>query len=224
MRALLFSGLGLCAALVAGAPAKAAEWQIGAYFGATFTHDSDVGYERPGLPRVTFNSVGWEGEPFSPPPYWGVQLTRWFEQSPWGLQVDYNHIKTVADRSGPVGAAFTRLEFTNGLNIATVNALYRWPAAGAFTPYVGAGLGVNVPHVEVYSPGFPNTFEYQVAGVAAVALAGIDVKLLDALSLFGEYKFSYARVDADLVGGGSLSTDLFNHHFNLGLAYRFNGP
>ena len=225
MRVLRFFGPLLCAALLAGASANAAEWQVGAYSGATFTHDSDVRYARPGGPNVTFSSVGWDGESFKGPIYWGVRLTRWLDQAPgFGLQLDYNHIKAVADRSGPVGAFMTHLEFTDGLNIATVNALYRWQTQTALTPYVGVGLGANVPNVEVYAPGFPNTFEYQLAGVAAVAFAGIDVKLLDAVSLFGEYKFSYARVDADLVGGGSLSTDLFNHHFNLGLAYRFNGP
>jgi lipid A oxidase len=224
MRALSPFGLALCAALWAGAPASAAEWEVGAYLGATFTHDSDIRYERPGFSRMTFNSVGWEGEPFKSPIYYGARLTRWFEQAPnWGLQLDFNHIKTVADRKGRVGDYFSHLEFTDGLNIATVNALYRWQTGTAFTPYVGAGLGLDVPNVEVYSPGYRDTFEYQLGGVAAVAFAGIDFKLFDAVSLFGEYKFSYARVDADLVGGGSLETNLFNHHLNLGLAYRFNG-
>jgi lipid A oxidase len=225
MRKLGSCGLALGAALLVGAPASAAEWEIGGYIGATWTHDSDIDYQRPGLPGATFSSVGWKGEPFKSPIYYGVHLTRWFEQAPeWGIQIDFNHIKTTAERKGPVADHFNHLEFTDGLNIATVNALYRWQTGTAFTPYVGAGLGVDVPNVEVYSPGYRNTFEYQLGGIAAVAFAGIDFKLFDAVSLFGEYKFSYARVDADLVGGGSLETNLFNHHLNLGLAYRFDGP
>jgi lipid A oxidase len=205
----------------AAVPARA-EWQVKAYGGYTFTHDSTVNYHSPDSEKI---DVEWDGKSFSMPIYYGARLTRWFESNPaWGVQIDFNHIKTYAnlDPGTEAGDTFEVLEFTDGLNIATVDGVHRWQL-DHFTPYVGAGIGVNVPHVEVTPTASPSdeTFEYQLGGVAAVAFAGVDVPLTDSFSVFGEYKFSYGHVIADLEGGNELSTALFNHHLNVGLSYKF---
>jgi lipid A oxidase len=201
----------------------AAEWQIGAYGGVTFTHDSDVRTTGPATGGRTFSDVGWEGQAFEGSPYYGVRATGWFGQGPgWGVQLDFSHTKAAAKLDGRLRPDFSRLEFTDGLNIATLNGVYRWAAIGRIVPYVGAGVGANIPHVEVTNPGFARTFEYQVGGVSAVGFAGFDFALTDSFSVFTEYKLSYSRVDADLESGGRLSTDLVTHHLNLGLQYRFS--
>ena len=223
MRATSLSIAAMLAGLGLVQPAAGAEWQAGVYGGLTFTHDSDVRTSGPATGNRTFSKVRWEGLALEPPVYYGFRLTRWLEQFPgWGVQFDFSHTKAAAVFDSNIRGTFTRLEFTNGLNISTLNGLYRWAPVGRLTPYVGAGLGVNTPHVEVTNPGFARTFEYQLTGLAAVGFAGVDVAITDSVSAFGEYKFSYARVDADLVSGGTLSTDLLTHHFNLGLQYRFN--
>lgn len=218
-------GLGLMLAGFAASQPAGAEWQAGVYGGYTLTHNSDIDYSGPALGNRTFFDVRWKGEALEMPPYYGLRLTRWFEQVPgWGVQVDFSHTKAAADLDARLRPSFSRLEFTNGLNIATLNGVYRWAAIGRLTPYAGAGLGIIVPHVEVTTPGYESTrtFEYQLAGMAAVGFGGVDFAITDSFSVFGEYKLSYSRVEADLVGGGTLSTDLVTHHFNLGLNYRFD--
>jgi lipid A oxidase len=61
----------------------------------------------------------------------------------------------------------------DGLNLLTLNALYRMPLEGTkFVPYVGAGAGVNIRHLEV-TRGSGRTFEYQLGGATLQAQAGV---------------------------------------------------
>ena len=47
--------------------------------------------------------------PSRPPPYWGVRGTYWFNSAPnWGLMIDYNHAKVIADQSAVVSVSGTR--------------------------------------------------------------------------------------------------------------------
>ncbi|MEL6751265.1 MAG: autotransporter outer membrane beta-barrel domain-containing protein [Pseudomonadota bacterium] len=86
---------------------------------------------------------------------------------------------------------------------------------------MGAGVGLTIPHVEVNGPSLAQeTAEYQVTGVAAELTAGVDYALTENWSLFGEYKFNYGEVDADLKGGGSLDTDIISNQIFVGLTYK----
>jgi lipid A oxidase len=194
-----------------------AEIQLSVYGGGSISLDSDVKLKEAGT-STTFKNINWDGANTEMPPHWGARATWWFDSHPnWGVALDYTHAKVKAD---PLPPGFDRLEFTNGLNIFTLNALYRHPTGTRFTPYGGLGIGASVPHVEVNTANSV-TYEYQLAGIAAQGLAGIDFRIWRGLSVFGEYKLSYTSNDVDLNGGGSLSTDIWTNHFNLGLAYKF---
>jgi lipid A oxidase len=167
-------------------------------------------------------------------------LTYWFDSLPnFGIGADFTHAKTYSqlDKAGPAsgtvlgapigpnaapGSVLQRLEFTDGLNLLTAHAFYRHPMGGRFTPYAGVGLGIAIPHVEVYMSGYQNTFQYEATGVAARLYGGIDYAITRNWSVFGEYQLSYAQVeDASLTGGGTLSTELVSHNFNFGISYAF---
>ena len=227
-------------AMMAWPPSAArAGFQISVYSGTNLTHDSDVEVVRPGGTNATFSDVPWDAKPFKPAPYYGARITYWMEWAPsWGVGVDYTHAKTYARLSDvvrssgtvlgvPLGAntqlstVFPWLEFSDGLNLATAHVFYRYPL-GRVTPYVGAGLGASVPHVEVNMPGYPNTFKYEVTGIASRLYAGVDLVIAFGWSVFGEYQLSYAQVqNASLTGGGTLQTNLLSHHFNIGISYAF---
>lgn len=121
---------------------------------------------------------------------------------------------------------FETLEFSDGHNLLTLNAMYRWMGLGAFSqdfisrlqPYVMAGLGIAVPHVEV-TVGSDRTFEFQNTGIAAQAGTGLDVNITHWFSVFVEYRLSYAEIDADLTGGGTLKTEPWTHHFTFGVTF-----
>lgn len=207
--------------------AAAAEFQISVYGGMNAVTDNDATLEF-GAASTDFD-IDWDGDSFEFPPYWGLRGTYWlsgFGRPNWGVGVDFTHAKAVADLDDPVvGAAFDRLEFTNGINSLTLNGFYRAPISDRFTLYAGAGAGVSVPNVEIETLApVTDTFEYQATGPVVQALAGADVGIWRGLSAFGEYKASYSWNDADLDGGGSFETDMLVHHFALGLSYSFGGP
>ena len=160
---------------------------------------------------------GWEGRSFDSPIYYGFRLTNW-ATAEYGYGLDFAHSKIYPDEL-PTG--YDRLEFTDGINTLTLNAYRRWDdAIGQVTPYVGGGLGVAIPHVEVSSNG-SETEGYQVTGPAATVVAGASYPLTDNWSVFGEYKGTYSANAADLVDGGTLETDVVTNAVNFGVSFDF---
>lgn len=144
---------------------------------------------------------------------------------------------------------FERLEFTHGHNVLMFTPLLRLGTImPGVHPYVGLGAGLAMPHVEVWFPGDSHeqrTNEYQLAGVAAQALAGLEIRT-GKVSYFIEYKFSWAGLSTWLTGGqswmnfnmpgdlvnqftrwwsgekpkfGTLSTQLAAHQIGAGVGY-----
>jgi lipid A oxidase len=143
LRAVALAVAGVC---VCSVPALA-ETQISVFGGANWNFSSDV--KATGVPDYT---VDWDGKSFEMPPYWGVRGTYWLSPSSnWGFAIDYAHQKAVADLDSAAGESYDRLEFTNGNNVLLLEVLYRFSPAmnGTLVPYVGAGIGVTIPHVEV---------------------------------------------------------------------------
>jgi lipid A oxidase len=199
-----------------------AETQISVFGGANWNFSSDVTLSGvSGVPDRT-DSIDWDGKSFEMPPYWGVRGVYWLSpSSSWGFGIDYVHAKAAADLDG---TPYERLEFTDGHNLLMFDVLYRFSPAmnGTLVPYVGVGVGMAIPHVEV-TVGSSETYEYQLAGPAAQVLAGLEYKLDKSWSLFTEARISYAHIEADLKGGGSLETDLWSPQLAVGLTYRFSG-
>ncbi len=228
----------LAAAPMPFATPAAAEFQIGAYGGWSHSFDSDISINQPGGTNLTLQDVPWDSASFKSPPYWGVRGTYWLESAPnWGLMLDYHHAKVIAEQGATVAVTGTRdglpveprekvgnsfeiMEFTDGLNQIFLGAQYRWIGA-RWTPYVGLGVGVAVPHVEFQREDGLKTFEYQVTGVAVEGLVGIEYKIGPRLAAFADCKLSYSNNDADLDGGGTLETDILTSQVIFGLSYRF---
>ena len=101
---------------------------------------------------------------------------------------------------------YERLEFTHGHNVLLLTPLVRLAAISPrVRPYFGLGIGIALPHVEVWFPGETKdkrTNEYQYAGPAAQLIAGLEVRV-GKLSYFVEYKFVYAWISAALTGDES---------------------
>lgn len=101
---------------------------------------------------------------------------------------------------------FERLEFTHGHNVLLFTGLLRPVAVTSrIRPYLGLGAGFALPHVEVWFPGGAQddrTNEYQFAGPAAQAVAGLEFRV-GKVSYFLEYKLSWAHISAALTGDES---------------------
>lgn len=230
-----------------GQPGDArAEVQVGAYGGWSESFDSDVDIRQPGGTNLSIDDVDWEGDSFTfdgGPPFYGVKLIYWKDSHPnWGIMLDYQHAKVNpklgqlvnvnGTRDGaavaglqPLNQTVSMLEFTDGLNILTLNLMYRQPRGG-WTPFGGIGVGLSIPNVEFNrAPGAAQsgyTNEYQITGIAVQGILGAEKDITDRISAFGEYRLSYTDNDADLGGGGSLETEIWTSSLIFGLSYRFN--
>lgn len=219
--ASFYAPLVVCAAVAA--PASAADLEVSVYSGVQTAPHAPVSGSDPsrgGVGDFDFN-VKWNGKSTETPPYYGFRAM-WWQPSNIGWGVEFNHAKVYADEASLEGRGFSRLEFTDGLNLLTVNVMKRWPAqwAGAYTPYAGGGIGVAIPHVDVQTAG-STTFEYQMTGPALVLMAGVSRPLNDKIDIFAEYKGSYSQNSADLEGGGSLDVDIITNALNIGVTYKF---
>lgn len=245
-------------------PAK--ETMVGAYMGAPHTYPSAVRIEKEGAYDFTIDPVHWKAQPFKSPVYYGARVVRWFTGGRTGMMVDFIHSKAIADLKKEAAFSGTldgkplpprakiseivkKLEFSHGHNLLTLNGLLRLPNIGArVSPYVGAGAGVLLPHTEVkLTNGDSRTYEYNYAGPAGQALIGLEFRL-PRMSVFLEYKFTYAQYEAPLSQmngswlildiwrqfqrwmngeeppGGHVSTRLSSHQLVGGLAVRFAAP
>lgn len=171
----------------------------------------------------THFTAGWDGKSFQMPPYWGVRGTWWLDEwgySDVGIALDYSHAKIYSRGSTLREAGWSHFEFTDGLNLATANLLYRFSGDRDWTPYLGVGLGANIPHVEVTRPS-GKTSDYQFGGITGQALLGLDYKLTENISAFTEWKFNYSQVDVEIDSGDRLKTDVITNAINVGISYHF---
>lgn len=168
-------------------------------------------------------TAGWEGKPFAMPPYYGIRYTNWRENN-WGIAVDYSHSKVYSDDETRADSGFEVLEFTDGINVLTVNAVRRFQKSGNWTPYIGGGVGIAIPHVEVQVDEFATkTFEFQYGGPAVQLHGGIEYSVNDSWSVFAEYKINYVMLDVELDGPGDnfLKTNIITNALNIGVSYGF---
>lgn len=237
-----FVALFLAVLLAAAGRSARAETSFSFYLGNAETIEGEVELEIGDGTDLDFDDVEWLDESFDNPLYYGFRLTHFFERRPeWGVALDFFHAKVYADeddvvhvrgrrggvsvdRFERIGDTFGELNLSHGLNFLTLNAVRRWELDGngrllsRLRPYVGAGAGVAIPHVEVEIGG-EEVSEYQIGGLAFQAFAGADFRLSERWSFFGEYKFSFADLDLD-VPGGSLETETETHHVVFGVSFR----
>lgn len=224
-----------------GAP----DLQLAAYGGPAYTQASPLHFTQRGGTDLHFEAVHWKGQPFKPPPYYGLRGILWPANAAQGLMVDFTHIKAKARWDVPVQqqgtrdglpvpprealtATFNKLEFTHGYNLLTFNLVRRRPlGAKGLVAYAGAGAGVSIPHVEVGRAGAPpktRTSEYQLTGPAVQVLGGMEWRFTPHLSLFLEYKLSCSTIRGGVKGGGRVATNLCTHQFLAGPAWHLQAP
>ncbi|SMC51090.1 outer membrane protein [Primorskyibacter flagellatus] len=212
--------LSAVAALCLGVAPASAEMEVSLYSGwQTAPHSRASGDHPDG---GSYNAlIGWEGRSFEAPPYYGVRGT-WWRDEKLGFGLEFTHAKVYAPDSEKEAIGFNRMEFTDGINLITVNAYRRWQNQWRdITPYVGGGIGLSIPHVDVESAGGEKTFGYQVTGPAVRLLAGVNYDLSERFAVFGEYQFTYSNNEADLDGGGSLETEIKTNALNFGVTLKF---
>ena len=209
----------LCTCLISAPTVSAAEVELSFYGGVQSAPPSDITIRGDDVIADDDFEQEWEGRSGEAPIYYGFRATHWRSPS-FGYGLDFAHNKVYPKDDGlPEG--YDVLEFTDGLNTLTVNAYRRWDGMfGEVTPYVGGGLGVALPHVEVTNSG-SDTFGYQITGPAATWIAGASYAINDQWAVFGEYKGTFSANTADLEDGGTLETDIVTNAVNFGVSFNF---
>lgn len=210
--------------LIAAGTATHAERQISFYLGSQSVIPSDLTgtYPAGSSGSGAFSRhVTWEGRSTANPPYYGLRYMWWPQAGDWGYGVELTHAKAYASEDDLTQLGFSALEFTDGMNLLTLNVHHRWTDVwGAWTPYVGAGAGVSIPHVDIQT-GSSITFEYQHTGPAARVVAGVEREVTGPLSFFGEIQWQWAQNHVYLSGDGSLDTLYESFAVNLGFSFSF---
>ena len=212
--------LALAATTALAAPA-AAEIEINLYMGTEAPDSSRI--SGTDVTAGAFDTtIDWEGKSDAMPPYYGARAT-WWTNSNIGWAFEFSHNKAYAPAAQMAAVGFDRMEFTDGHNILTLNVMKRWPGAwgNKVTPYIGAGYGAAIPHVDIRPVGGTHTFGYQVTGPAYRLLAGASYKINDRWSIYGEYQFTHSDNKVDLEGGGTLETKITSNAFNFGVGIHF---
>lgn len=209
----------LAIALAFSTQANAAELEIQAFGGMqSLPHSIVTGRTINGPVDAR---IGWQGKSFAPPPYYGVRAI-WWRESGIGFGMELTHDKAYAPESEMAAHQFDRLEFTDGHNIITANIAKRWVNKwGAYTPFVGAGIGIALPHVDIQPTGGAHTFGYQLTGPALRLGAGVSRQITETWSLFAEYEFTVSDNKAKLDDGGTIETTLVTNAINVGVGYKF---
>jgi len=208
--------LAFCIAMLAAPSSSFAQVELSFYTGVQSAQPSDVSIRDP-LSLPVNARLNWQGRSFDAPLYYGLRATSWRSGS-FGVGLDFAHNK-IYPSSLPDG--YDVLEMTDGLNTLTVNAYRRWDGVfGDLTPYVGGGIGIAVPHVEVTND-ISQTSGYQLTGPAATLIAGASLPINDQWSVFGEYKGTYSTNTAELDSGGTLETDIATNALNVGVSFNF---
>ena len=236
----------LCAIFSMASTANA-EINLALYAGQSMVDNGDLNLTQ-GNTNMNFHDVSWEDNSFEEPIFYGARIGYWFKDAPnWGVSVDFSHLKNYLQysetvnvngvRNGvavggnqPISNTIQDFNMSHGLNALTFNGEYRWfPAGqrdqsflGRMQLYSGLGAGFVIPHVEASINGV-NTYEYQWgAGPAVNGMMGINYDIYSFISGFAEYKLTYADVQAELNGGGSINTETVNHQIIFGLAAHFD--
>ncbi|MEO3417207.1 outer membrane beta-barrel protein [Roseovarius sp. CAU 1744] len=220
------------AALFLTAAPAAAEMELSLYLGVQSVDESTVSGVLPGGTPVN-RSFDWEGRPLDSPYYYGGRAI-WWTDSNIGFGIEGTHAKAYASTADLVAIGASSFELSDGHNIITANVMKRWPGAfknyQKFTPYIGGGLGVAIPHVDVTLNGSAGrTFGYENTGMAVRGIAGLKYNINDRWAIFSEYQFTWSdndiTIDPDptVIGQlpGRVSTDLLTHAINVGVSYSF---
>ncbi len=204
------------------------------YLAQPWYYPSDTKMRRNDGTDITLKKMGWDGDMLMPPIDGGVRYIDWYGPAGFmvdflhnkavarlgkgahGRRISNPVIETVEAEGTLKGQPappqlkltdlFDRFEFTHGQNMLLFGGVLRFAGLSPMVrPYAGLGVGVAVPHVEVWFKGEKlenRTNEYQYAGPAASAMAGLELRV-GRMSYYLEYKLSWASISGLLTGNES---------------------
>ena len=220
-----------------------AEWAVGGYLGAAHTMTNRLSVAQPAVGTdVTFASINYFGDSYTPPVYYGYRFGYFFGGWPWlGIEAEFIHVKAYArtdavtrvtgqhlgvpvDRDAPVQDVLERFSISHGLNFALANLVMRRKLASSWADgrvsLVGRmGLGPTIPHPESQISGVSHE-GYELGALGLHLSGGVDVRIWRGLGVFGEYKLTTTDQTVS-VDQGQAHGRFTSHHGVFGLGWHF---
>lgn len=225
MRRQVTAALSALFLVVATSPATA-EVEVSLYMGAGGFGGSNVSGALPGGQPLN-EYVNWDND--DSPFYYGGRAI-WWTSGNYGFGLEGSRAKGVATEEDRESIGAERFDMSDGLNIFTANVMKSWPRR-SFEPYIGAGVGLSVPHAGIRLKGDAvDLTAREETGIAARGMVGGKYALSSNWSLFTEYQFTVSdnEIRLESASGGStadadssLKTRLTTHAINFGLSFNF---
>lgn len=199
------------------------KWRFGFYGGSQDAYSSRVNTYTDNGAELNFDAV-WETKSFSMPPYWGIRSSYW-DSPNTAWEIDFVHSKVYADSTTLTQNGLDHLQFTDGINVLSLSRIWQLvdpSSESVFSPYVGAGGGVTLPHVEIVkssNPVISRTMEYQFGGFSGQVQVGLRYPLGSNINGILEYKITYVGLDVKTAASRSLKTNLITNALNIGVEF-----
>lgn len=121
---------------------------------------------------------------------------------------------------------YDALDVKGAWNASTLflNLYYDFRNSTAFTPYVGAGLGMafNYANYTLSAPGYNANFDDHATTFAWNVGAGVAYDITDSFAVDLGYRYvNLGYYEVDLPAGAKVKNQPCNHEFMLGLRYTF---
>jgi len=247
-RSTIYSAL---AGLLVCCSSAQAEWVATLYSGDSHTYASDLTVVQPGTQSdATIDRVSWAPHPLGHgAPYYGVRISYFPSVSSHvGALFDFTHYKMYAETEEPaslrgtwngkpvyeyitLASAIRSLEIAHGVNLASLDAEYRWNTDfndGPWQTHIGAGLVAYVPHADGIIDGVGVDESYQYGGIGGQIFGGAEYALPARwqprnmrFTLLVEGKLDSGNLDLALDPDTRLETRVTTLHAIVGLSLHF---
>ncbi len=222
--------------------------EISIYTGVSLNRPSDLRIMQPSTGTdATFENVHWRGHPFQGSRYYGYRLMTYLPKQPrLGIGLDFVHYKVYArvgqdrrvvgtwlgepiDTVAPMSDRVQEFRITNGVNVFTLDILYRFPQGrsdtfpdGRLQPYVGGGPSYYVlfPINRVNNESNQQR-GYRVSGYGYTLQAGVRYGITSRTAVFVETRYNRGDAKVEIANGGKADTDLRTTHIQGGLSVDF---
>jgi lipid A oxidase len=214
-------------------------------------YDSDLHLHENNGTDLTFHNASYQTKDFTEnAPYYGARLTYFLSrESHWGFGLEFLHSKVFLDsgeslhvtgtRDGSpvndtesVGNTIADFHCAHGVNYLTADTFYRFFLGQPdnfihrFQPYLGAGVGITIPHVVVQLANEPGFEQLRIRRTRHAGHRRLELfDITKHIQLFTEYKFTYADLDKlefpTASPAAPSALDPMANHLVFGVSYRF---
>lgn len=198
--------------------AQSRTWELGVLGGVTYNLPTSLKIYQEDLPAIKLKAQ-YITEPFQPPVYYDIRLSRWQDEKGWGLK--FTHHKLILTNLPP---EVQRFSITDGFNLLTFNRL--WKTHGLILS-AGAGVVITHPESTIRNKPFPENqglFRdgYYISGPTAEMAIAKQYYFAPRWFVLGETRLTGSWVRVPITDGHADVTNV-SLHLLAGVGFKIKG-